>query len=271
MKNYIKIITILGIVTFVFTAYTMEETYSYAIEKNESGGKNPLLHVNNFRIKASHGYPAWKPISDGNPICTAEGLVPILAGSALLIELDNVEKEKILEEVRDAVGKGVPLTCNYIVMPNSLFFLLAEINIQLGQNPTSVFQSIENLFGDLRIINTSSRGIIDNKILLIQAILQGCDKREENFIKIVACMDDIPRELASLIAWYLPKCYTSTEDKELIKQARKKLNEEQFRLKLLYEAKQLLLNLEEEEQCSKPGRGIKENFPIINKDKYCYK
>ena len=49
---------------------------------------------------------------------------------------------------------------------------------------------------------------------------------------LTACTHDrsgteIPKELASLIALYLPKCYTSTKDAKLIKQARKKLNEAQ--------------------------------------------
>ncbi len=56
----------------------------------------------------------------------------------------------------------------------------------------------------------------------------------------------IPKQLVSLIVWYLPKCCTSAEDKELIEQARLKLDEaKQSRLKGLDEGrKKLLLLLE---------------------------
>ena len=260
MKNYIKMITLLGIVTSFSAAYTMEETYAYGLrlqdEAYESENKNPLLHANNFSIKASYGYPAWKPVSDGNPICTTEGLVPVVAGYALLAESDDVKKEKILKMVHNTVGGGMPLTCNYIVKQNSGYS--SCILFQPSRNPIPVFQSIENLFGDLLAGGASSLYGMRNKILLIQAILQGCDERKKNIIRmcdiLIACAHDelkakIPKELAFLIASYLPKCYTSTEDEELIEQARKKLNE----------AKSLLLNLEEEEQDLQSGRGIGQN------------
>ncbi len=226
-------IAILGIVTSASPVYTMEETYSYTTSENESGSKNPLLHVNNFKIKVSHGYPAWKPVPNDDPICTAEDLVPVVAGYALLEESDNVEKKQILKMVRNTVGGGTPLTCNYIVKPNSGY--RSQVLLQPSRNPTPVFQSIENLFGDLQVAGTACAKI-DNKILLIQAILQGCDDRKKNSIYmykiLAACVHDklgieISTKLASLTVSHLPECYTSAEDKKLIKQARQKLGEAQ--------------------------------------------
>ena len=238
MKKIVKMITLLGIVTSFSPAYTMEET-SYLYWHS----KNPLLHADNFCIKARNGPPFLKPIFDDDSICTDKSLISVVAGNALFEKSDNVEEEKILEEVRGTVGKGTPLTCNYIVMSDDRN-VLPRIKIKFSQNSTSVFQSIENLFKNLLAGGASSLcgKRINNKTLLIQAILQGCDDRKKSLIRmcdtLTACTHDrsgtkiLPRELASLIASHLPKCYTSTEDKELIKQARLKLLDETKQLKV---------------------------------------
>ncbi len=157
MKNVIKIITILGIVTSLSPVYSMEgitvenaAIFPCSIRKEDLKKINPLSNTNRFATYSGRP-PRATRIFNGNRLLTDEGLVLRLAAQTVLQGWNlSVNNSEILEKIGAAVSKGVLLYSEHDLpeSPTSLLLEILPVQNPLCKNikTLSVFQNIENFF-----------------------------------------------------------------------------------------------------------------------------
>ena len=232
MKNSIKIVAIVGIITSFFSVYPMTEEVDYLTREIELRKTNPLLKMSQLCIWHSGRHPrkGFK-VRKNDPLYTNKGLALSLTAARSFLELGKEENEKTLKTICDAVGEGTPVTSKYAVQidgfgifPSQNFFSIFALGEDLAKKPK-------------KYPWTRLNRLADKKRLLIKAIFQGYRNQQKKFARIRKKLIDgvrdelkieIPEDLMSLIVSYLPEYYTSKESRALIKEAEQKFNEEQL-------------------------------------------
>ena len=145
MKNFIKIIVTLGIVTSFFPMYSMEnrpegELY-YSIKMKDLKTINPLTDMSKLAIYQGFSQNTNSvSISGDDPLLTDEDLALRLAVMKVLAESDSEENNKILEAIGIAVGRGMPIISkHFLSYGDSGISLVCGLS---GAKPESLFTNI---------------------------------------------------------------------------------------------------------------------------------
>ena len=238
MKNSIKTVTILGIITSFFPVHPMELAPQpfYCLRTEDLKKINPLSDMNKLSI-----YPNRFAVPRDTGLTSIPNDSPLFAQEGLALKLTAIkylEKPDVqtLEVIRTAIGKGIPITSEHYVTPN------VDVKyIRIFPSPTtpiSVFESIKNW---LKCVDKTpyvpTNGTINQNIVseLITIIFRDEHKRQEGFVRIRKEWRDyirnklkinIPKDLMHLISLYLSE-HNNEKRRALIKQAEQEFHEEQ--------------------------------------------
>lgn len=145
MKNSIKIITVLGIVTSFFSVYPMEvKPDYYLLDPSTLKGENPLDH-SSFRARWKKGKEASnvQAVSSEDLIHKDIPLALMLTALKVSKETSDEENGKTLETINDAVRNGIPLMSHFVSKTRKYF---VNFCVCYSKNPTSIFTSLEDYF-----------------------------------------------------------------------------------------------------------------------------
>ena len=149
MKNTIKVIITLGIVTYFFPMYSMEnrpegELY-YSIKIKDLKTINPLTDMSKLAIYQGFSQNTNSvSISGDDPLLTDEDLALRLAVMKVLAESDSEENNKTLEAIGIAVGRGMPIISKYSLFEHDYGdFWISFERSKFDAEPESVFTSTE--------------------------------------------------------------------------------------------------------------------------------
>jgi len=224
VKNYIKIIAILGMVAFVFPVYSAELSDFYKVSLFDLKEQNPLLHQVDICCGPS-------PVSSEHPLHEDRALALTLTAAKVLQVEDEEENEETLQTVCRAVCEGAPVTSEWIVRGKDE---ISHVLILPSKEPTSIFTLVEDLVKNPPLFFTTYNG--RKKGLWMEAVFQGHRERQEKFAnecnELRTIINDqlknkISEDLINLIVSYSSKYYTDAKETALIKQAQQKFDEEQ--------------------------------------------
>jgi len=225
MKNHIKTVTVLVVVTSFFSAYSMEESNHFVVNTSTLGRTNPLLRMHGVCTAAENGFPD-QLIPDNHQLYKDRGLALILSVLRLLGESDEVKSEETLKTICAAVCEGTPVTSKYVVKSKDG---LCSVSIFPSQI-TSIFTSVENLFKYPPWLAYPTAIKVDRNRLWINAVFQGERKRIEFLDCIRGELKDKISEapiLTSIVLSYLPEYNVSAGRTVLIEEAKQKFDEKE--------------------------------------------
>ena len=229
MKNSIKAIIILGIVTSFFSVYPMEvEPDYYSLDLSTLKGQD-ILSRNSFRADWRSKKPSIfckRPVPLEHPIHKDRALALILTALKVFEETDRVENEKTLESVCDAVRDGIPVMSHFVYKKkrisyvNLLFCCNVNFFVYHSESPISIFTPLEDFFA------RQFTGPSELYGKWLGAVFQGHCKRQKEVCKTLIAYKSgdefkikIPSDIASSIFSYI-------SEEVLIQEAKKKFDEE---------------------------------------------
>ena len=141
MKNSIKIITILKIITSFFPVYPMMPPEYRLLKKEDLKTVNPLSNMSGLKISYFLNGPR---ISDDDPLFADQGL-PLSLAIIKLCEKpeDEIENKQTLKSICDAISQGTPVTSKHRIQQNLEKKLII---IRPSQESISIRKLIENWF-----------------------------------------------------------------------------------------------------------------------------
>ncbi len=142
MKNSIKIITILKIITSFFPVYPMMPREHYILEKESLKKVDPLSNMSGLKISRYYNGPS---IPDNDPLFADQELFLSLA----IIKLyekpeDEIENKQTWKAIYDAANQGTPVTSKHFIQQNHEELII----IRPSQESIPIHKLIENWFKD---------------------------------------------------------------------------------------------------------------------------
>jgi len=225
MKNIIKIITVLAIVTSFFSVYSMEESDKTTTIRNPFLTKAQLFHVENlnfFQTMEEMRTLQLRSIEQKSSGTTVPGELILLLNAIKLIE-NPYTRDKC--EILNAIRQEAAATFNYKVLLDSVFFNVGRI--EYSQDPVPLYTSTKNWFQS----SLNKKNQAQEKNLSRQksfkditfAIIKGKSKNKNEKSGVLAtCILNkfeikIPEVIADFIVLLLPECNSDEEERELNK------------------------------------------------------
>ncbi len=223
MKNSVKIITILGIVTSFFPVHPMMPGV-YCLEKRTLKTVNPLSDMSDLKISRFFKGPR---ISDDS-FFADKGLALSLAAIKILEEPNKAKNKKVLETIRSSISQGAPVNSNTRIIESK--WINYRVTVIAASEFYSVFNSIEYWI--------TRKGFMgkDKKNAIFTAIFQGERERKERltYIRDELSTDiydkfaiEVPTDVLFIILSCLPGFNVDENRTRRIEQAEKKFHEEQ--------------------------------------------